>query len=602
MNSRASPPLPALPTPALLPPFLFLAGLMLLSLGVAYGIICTHTGRPESGRYMLEAFIFWGLLNCGLVTWAYRRTTQEVQRCQMASARYSVQNGLLAAALTSIGDGVIMTDQQGRVTVINKVAENLTGWLSTEAVGRDCAEVFQIVNEDTRECVKSPVAEVLRLGVTVGGLPMHTLLIRRDGTELPIDDSGAPIRDEHGSLYGVVLVFRDFTAHREAEAHLRQAKEEAETANLAKDNFLASLSHELRTPLTPVVATLAAWESDPELPPAIQLDVHLMRRNVELESRLIDDLLDLTRIAHSKIRLQVEHADLHELLVAVVEICQSDISARKLNFSIQLDAKLPFALVDPARLQQVFWNILKNAAKFAAEGGEIGIRTENAGTSIRITFWDQGIGMPPELLTRLFRPFEQGSEESLRHFGGLGLGMAISRSLVECQQGTIEALSKGLGQGSQFIVTLPCVAPLSVVLTPKPVVTSVAPSLRILLVEDHADTAVALTRLLKRNGHEITGASCVAEARAALHAHPFDLLLCDVGLPDGTGMDIATHLRTFSTMPAIALTGYGMERDIQECLTAGFTAHLTKPLNLLRLAEMIALLTKEGSVHVAERT
>jgi PAS domain S-box-containing protein len=595
MPSYIADDLPPVQAPAHTAFIMGAAGLTLVTTILVYGFSQATKSAPHADAWMAGAFIFGALVHLGLLVWAYRRPIRKGSPPSVGRSRHQHrQDSLLAAALTSIGDGVIITNLKGRIILINKVAETLTGWSSVDAIGRECSEIFHIVNESTRARVTSPVQEVLRLGPAVG-LPANTLLVRRNGVELPISDSGAPIRDETGELFGVVLVFRDFSEHHRSEAALRQAKVEAETANHAKDNFLATLSHELRTPLTPVVATLATWEADESLSSAMQKDVQIMRRNVALEARLIDDLLDLTRIAHGKMRLRREATDIHELLAAVVDICQAEISAQDLHFSMRLDARKHFALVDPSRLQQVFWNILKNATKFAREGGKIGICTRNDAEDIEVTFWDDGIGMSKEMLSRVFRPFEQDSEANLRLVGGLGLGMAISRSIMDAQEGTIEASSDGPGLGSKFIVTVPCEDTPTAAMPPKVLSTPAARAIHILLVEDHSDTAVALTRLLLRNGHRVTCTTGVAEAKVALDTQHFDMLLCDVGLPDGTGIEIAAHLRTFSQMPAIALTGFGMERDVQECLTAGFSSHLTKPLNLLRLSELIADLSKETS-------
>jgi PAS domain S-box-containing protein len=532
-------------------------------------------------------FLACGMVNLGFLLWALRRIREEIEHTRRAQSLYDQQREILGVALTSIGDGVIMTDQQGKVTHMNKTAEELTGWSAAEASGRDCTEVFKIINEDSRQTVESPVEKVLRSGRVVG-LANHTLLIRRDGIEVSIDDSGAPIRDTHGEVHGVVLVFRDFTDHRMAEAVLRKAKEEAETANIAKDNFLATLSHELRTPLTPVVATLATWEADGRLSPAMQEDVQMMRRNVELEARLIDDLLDLTRIVKGKLPLHFEVADVHALLTAVTRIYESEIHAKQLKLDLQLEAERHFARVDPARLQQVFWNILKNATKFTPEEGRIGIKTSNVDGALKVIFTDEGIGMTREMLGRLFRPFEQGAEENVRRYGGLGLGMAISKALIEAQHGAIAAQSAGPNCGSSFTVTLPSTDGLPQAKSPEVPEGSDAPrALHILLVEDHADTAFALKRALAQNGHEVVLASSVADAKSLFASGAFELILCDVGLPDGTGLDFIRHVRTSSEVPAVALTGFGMEGDMKDCLDAGFNVHLTKPMNLQRLNKVI---------------
>ncbi|TLD69384.1 response regulator [Phragmitibacter flavus] len=540
-------------------------------------------------------FGFSSLITLGFLAWAYRRIRREIETSHHAASRYLQQKEILAVALTSIGDGVIMTDQHAKITLMNKVAETLTGWTSAEAMGRDCREVYHIISEESRTAVENPVHQVLHSRQIIGPTD-PTLLIRRDGTELPVDDSGAPIRDQHGNLHGVVLVFRDFTQHRQLETSLRSAKEAAETANDTKDNFLAALSHELRTPLTPVVATLAGWETDPALPGTLLPTVQMMRRNIELEARLIDDLLDLTRIVKGKLPLNLEPVDLHQLIHSISQILDSEIHSKNLRLTLHLNATSHHAMVDTGRMQQVFLNILKNATKFTPENGTIEITTRQTDTHIHTILRDNGIGMTPEMLTRLFRPFEQGTEQSIRRYGGLGLGMSISKALVEAQNGDIQATSEGPDQGSTFTVILPLIT------EPQPSIATSQPppskpqtqdqvALEILLVEDHVDTARVLTHLLTRSGHRVVNADTVATALATFSQHPFDLLLCDLGLPDGSGLNIIRTIRQTSSLPAIALTGYGMEEDIEACKTAGFNAHLTKPLNLQKLKEVISSVT-----------
>src|SRR5205823_6727790 len=228
----------------------------------------------------------------------------------------------------------------------------------------------------TRQPVEDPVEKVVKHGVTVG-LANHTLLIRKDGSEVPIDDSGAPIRDRNGELRGVVLVFRDFSDRKQAERELRVAKDAAETANKAKDQFLAMLSHELRTPLTPVLATLNLWEASEDVPESLQPDIQMLRRSIELEARIIDDLLDLTRIARGMLSFSAENTDVHALIEFLVGLSRSEFQEKQLKVSLKLEASKHFIHTDVARLQQVLWNILRNAIKFTESRGIVTIATSN---------------------------------------------------------------------------------------------------------------------------------------------------------------------------------------------------------------------------------
>jgi len=530
-----------------------------------------------------------------LIFRAHRRILSDVQERQRQAAEIADQRELLQVTLGSIGDAVIVTDNQSRITFMNHVAETLTGWKMEEAAGKACTTVFNIINESSREMVESPVDKVLRLGVIVG-LANHTLLIRKDGTEVPIDDSGAPIRDVNGEMRGVVLVFRDFSDHKNAQLKLVESRDEAERANRAKDNFLASLSHELRTPLTPIVATLAAWESSPEVPEKLRPQVQLMKRNVDLEARLIDDLLDLTRIVEGKLSLNSEIVDLHELLTATKEMYQSETQGKRLHVELRLNATRHHAFGDPARIQQIFWNILKNATKFTPQFGLIEIESKNVSEGrISIAFRDTGIGMSSETLEKLFRPFEQGADEVVRQAGGLGLGMAISQALATAQNGTIEAFSEGPGKGSTFTVYLQTAeAPARPRSAAQVSADAEASKPRyILMVEDHPDTADVMAMLLRGSGHKVRVATTVLEAMTALEEETFDIMVSDVGLPDGTGVDLIRQVRAIygPDMPAIALTGFGMEEDIARTREAGFNEHLTKPVNSQKLERFIQLLT-----------
>ncbi len=555
-----------------------------------------------AGVWRNVVFVAAALANLLLFAMAYRRIQATLSQRDAALLELRQQKDLVAVTLASIGDGVIVTDLKGRLTYMNPEGEKLTGWMLSDVMGEACEKVFHIVNETSRQRVESPVDKVLKSGLVVG-LANHTLLIRRDGTELPVDDSGAPICNPDGSVRGVVLVFRDFTDHKEAEKKLHDAmvllntaKEAAESANIAKDNFLATLSHELRTPLSPVLATLNLWESTLELPPELLGDRQMLRRNVELEARLIDDLLDLTRIVRGKLPLNLETVDVNPLVESVAEMYQSESSGKKLNVSIDLTAARHHVHADPARLQQVFWNIFKNAIKFTPAGGSISITSTNdAENRIELAFCDSGIGMEAETMARLFEPFEQGSAETVRHYGGLGLGMSISRSLVEAQGGTIMAESKGPGKGSTFKVSLPTIAEPRQDVVGSAVEAEEHRSLNILLVEDHLDTARAMSRLLRSQGHTVRAAGTVAEAMESA-VQPFDLLLSDIGLPDGTGMELIVQLRKQygDKITAIALTGFGMEADLERCRKAGFDNHLTKPVNLQSLERMLQQVSKKA--------
>ncbi len=550
-------------------------------------------------------FLLCGLINLFFIVWAERRIRlardeREAALAEVQAEREEVarQQELLAVTLSSIGDCVIVTDAAGCITFMNKVAEDLTGWTLQDADGRLAGEVFRIINEDTSVAAPSPVDKVVEYGAIVG-LENNTLLIRKDGTEVSIDDSGAPIRGMDGAIRGVVLVFRDFSHHKKAEHALREAKEAAETANAAKDHFLATLSHELRTPLTPVLATLNLWEASDELPPGMKSDVQMLRRSVELEARIIDDLLDVTRIAKGILSFTREAVDVHELIEFLVGMCHSEFQSKKLLLSVDLEAGKHYLHTDAGRLQQILWNTMKNAAKFTGAGGEVRIATSNdADANVIISVTDNGIGMTPETVGRLFKPFEQGEETISRHFGGLGLGMAISSAIVAQLGGELTAKSAGLRKGSTFTIIFPSSDAAPIRNDRSEEWEQLSAGIKILLVEDHPESALALTRLLSKQGYIVQTADTVVSALEAVAATAFDILICDIGLPDGTGFQFIETVRKKSATPAIALSGFGMEEDVAQSKLSGFDAHLTKPVNFHNLEAAIRKLTARPKLRI----
>jgi signal transduction histidine kinase/ActR/RegA family two-component response regulator len=380
---------------------------------------------------------------------------------------------------------------------------------------------------------------------------------------------------------------------REREEQYRKLMEQAEHASNVKDQFLAVLSHELRTPLSPVTMMLDAMHADPSLPENLRGDIAMIRRNIALETRLIDDLLDLTRVTNGKLSLRKENIRLHPLIQEIAKMIAGEAAEKNLSIDRDLNAGCDGVYGDPARLQQIIWNLLRNAVKFTPENGRISVTTRSEGTLLIITVADTGIGIDPAVLPTIFNAFDQGQRGTNRIFGGLGLGLAISRALVNLHGGKISAQSDGAGQGARFTVELPCVE-----LPDKPPTAEPAPSvaktqaLRILLVDDHVDTLRVLRRLLEISGFHVRSAENVAQASREIDGDGIDLLISDIGLPDGTGLDIVKKLRERHPLArAIALTGFGMEHDVRSSEDAGFDAHLIKPVSIDQLKTTIVKLT-----------
>ncbi|MFL6196179.1 MAG: ATP-binding protein [Thermoanaerobaculia bacterium] len=376
---------------------------------------------------------------------------------------------------------------------------------------------------------------------------------------------------------------------------------EVRAANDAKDQFLATLSHELRTPLTPVLALVAGLQED-ERAKGLRRELDVIRRNVELEARLIDDLLDLTRITRGKLELSFGAADARQILMHALQTCARDLSARKLQLSTVLAAADHGVWADGPRLTQVFWNLVRNAVKFTPEGGSVRVRSWNEAGSLFVEVADTGIGIDPALLPRIFDAFEQGQRSITRRFGGLGLGLAISNVILDLHGGSLTAASEGLGRGAAFTVRLPLATgaeggpSIRPDLVGRLVSASMEPASgsagapgasgpagpsrwRILLVEDHEDTAEAMAELLSVRGHRVTVARSLAEGRAAAAEAGFDLLVSDLGLPDGSGHELMRELSARYGLRGIALSGYGMEEDLRKSREAGFERHLIKPVS-----------------------
>jgi PAS domain S-box-containing protein len=492
-------------------------------------------------------------------------------------------------------DGIITILENGAIESANPSAERMFGYTMAEMAGRNVNMLMPAPFSDEHD---GYLARYLRTGERrIIGHGREVIGRRKDGSTFPMDLAVSELW--LGGRRVFLGMTRDVTERRNVELEREQlldaertARAEAQQANRAKDQFLAVLSHELRTPLTPVLTTVQLLEAETGLVPETREALAMIRRNVELETRLIDDMLDVTRIANGKIELQPSTANVHDKLRNVLAICDKDIQAKGLRLKVDLLAARHVIRADPPRLQQVLWNLVKNAVKFTPAGGTISIRTfdDDGSSQLGIEVRDTGIGIDQAMLPRIFEAFEQGGRDVTRRFGGLGLGLSISQTLVELHGGTLHAHSDGPGRGAVFTVRLPVAQGPGQAAAHTPVVGTAAPSLagcRILLVEDHLDTARAMARLLGGTGYDVRIADSVAAALQIARAEPFDLLISDIGLPDGSGLDLMHQLAAISPVRGIALSGFGRDEDVQRSRQAGFSAHLTKPINMEQLKATI---------------
>jgi PAS domain S-box-containing protein len=530
----------------------------------------------------------------------------------------------LRVTVASIGDAVITTDDRGHVTRMNSVAETLTGWSAADAIGRALSDVFVIIDETARQTAQNPVYRVLEEG-TISGLANHTLLVAKDGREVPIDDSAAPIRSDDGRMVGVVMVFREIAERRRIEreqaalhdqrARLldreQAARAELEKASRLKDEFLAILSHELRTPLNAVLGYAHMLNSGKLPPERTRHAIAAIQRNAEAQARLVASLLDLSRIMAGKLELGVEPLDLWNVVAAALDVVRPDADSKSIALRVA-SANAPAIVVgDSGRLQQVFWNLLSNAIKFTPRGGEVTIGGQTDGRYVRITVTDNGQGIARDFLPDVFDRFKQGDQGG-RSAAGLGLGLALVREMVQAHGGAVAADSPGPGGGSIFTVTLPLAAGAGAAVerstgsTTEGSVESLL-HLDVLVVDDDHDARELLTLLLESRGATVCAASSSAEALEALDVKSHGVLLADLGMPEEDGYSLIRRVRTrerertTDRLPAIAVTVFATAADREKAIAAGYDAHVSKPVDPDALTRTIADVVGVGRHHAPAR-
>jgi len=480
-------------------------------------------------------------------------------------------------AATVAGDGTILYCNKYFCDVVRGMPQLAPG-----------ASIFSFVSPEDEGRLRTLLWEALSSGGSNQQFKLRTV----DGASISTVLTATPTTEE--GVMCVCLVVTDLSEH--------EARLAAEAASKAKDRFLASLSHELRTPLMPAYLTVASLAADNSLPATVREQLSNVRRHLELETRLIDDLLDLSRLISGKMNLRREPLDMHWLIERVAEIFRSDLYQKSLKLKLELNGHGTVE-GDASRLQQVLWNLLSNAIKFSEEGGEIIIRSSNpAPDRLRVQIIDKGAGFEPQMIPKLFEAFEQGEAAMMRRQGGLGLGLSIAKPIVEAHGGKLDPQSDGAGKGATFTITLPTCAS-----SPRK---AGAPSdgsdgesrtpLRILLVEDHAETALLLKAILESSGHSVAVAGDVTSAVAHAEGAAFDIVVSDIGLPDGTGYELMKRLRQRHEMPGIALTGYGMDDDLQQSREAGFADHIIKPVDAFQLESALYRVVRAAGKILAD--
>jgi PAS domain S-box-containing protein len=565
-----------------------------------HALLDRRAGESErSSRTTIAAMVAPALIAATLLALVFLLSNRYLRWQQRAAEEIATERERLRVTLGSIGDAVLTTDRACRINFANPVAEALTGWSSRELLGRPLAAIFRIVNEQTQVPLESSAERAVRERAVVASAD-DSGLIRKDGTVLPIDDRAAPILDAQGQLIGCVLVFRDITGRRRLEQQTCEVMMELKEADRHKDEFLALLAHELRGPLAPLrngLEIIKRSGGDAEL---LRITSGSMERQVEQLVRLINDLLDASRVARGKIELRRTPTELGALLREVLEGRRPQIEAAALALECSLAPEPLFVDGDPVRLTQVFRNLLENARKYTEPGGRIAVRLAPERGQAVVRIKDTGIGIPADKLEAIFEMFVQIGRSLPRSQGGLGIGLALAKRLLLLHQGSIEALSEGPGRGSEFVVRLPLAVAAREREPAAPAVDATAARCRILIVDDNADTTASLAMLLELANHETYTAHDGLEAlRAADRLQP-DVVLLDVQLPELDGYEVCRRIRRrpwAGSVTLVALTGLGQERDRRRSKEAGFDAHLVKPPDY---AEITRLLMSRGGARAHE--
>jgi PAS domain S-box-containing protein len=531
--------------------------------------------------------------------------SREVQRRRRAEAELIEQRERLHVTLSGIGDAVIATDVEARITFMNPVAELQTGWTSAEALGRPLADVFHIVTEESRAVVENPVRRALSEGRIIG-LANHTVLLRRDGSEIHIDDSGAPIRDAAGCVIGAVLVFHDISERRQLEQQVEARTRELEGEHRRKDEFLAMLGHELRNPLAPIKTAVTLLELSQGDRATGARAREVLQRQVSHLTRLVDELLDVARITTGRMLLRTEPVDPVVFVRLALEQCEPLIRDKEQRLVFH-GASEPLSVnADVQRMTQAVGNLLNNASRYTPPGGEIHLTLQRAGGSdgdgyggyVEIAVEDNGNGIDAEALPHVFSLFRQAGRTLARSEGGLGIGLTLVKRLAESHGGSVSAASEGPGRGSRFTIRLPLAPTVAAAPRASSRTTDVARAHKVLVVDDNLDAAATLAEVLGLLGHAVRVAHDGPGALQLAREMRPDAVFLDIGLPGMDGYQVARTLRAELAAAScgapvllVALTGYGQPEDRIKAREAGFDHHMIKPTPIEEVVRLLAALS-----------
>lgn len=532
----------------------------------------------------------------------------------------------LAAIVDSSDDAIISKNLDGEITSWNPAAERLFGYPAGEIIGQNIRRLLPTDRQEEEDLIISRISRGERVE------HFETIRMTKDARFIEVSVTISPIKDENGIVVGASKIARDITERRLTEKALRKAKEAAESANAErlilldaeraarseaerasrmKDEFLATLSHELRTPLNSILGWASLLRSGHLQGAELHQAIDTIDRNARVQAQIIDDLLDMSRIISGKVRLNIQPVDLVSVLHESVETVRSAAQAKGVHLEISTSLISSQTTGDPARLQQIFWNILNNAIKFTPREGRIRARIAQVRSHIEVTVADTGEGIAPDIIPHVFDRFRQADSSTTRRFGGLGLGLSIVKQLVELHGGHVEVRSLGLGHGTTFTIHLPIAAAYQEPLTDdppthtlnkvgQPLTPATLTGLRVLVVDDEPDARSLVKRLLELSGAIVTAVGSAPLAFDQIRAHTFDIMVCDIGMPNEDGYSLVRRIRALpdrarSSIPAIALTAYARREDRAEAVRSGFQAHLAKPAEP---TELIALIGNLASQHI----
>jgi len=525
----------------------------------------------------------------------YLREITERKRAETTSR-------LLASIVESSDDAIISKDLDGIISSWNRGAERVFGYKADEVIGKPVTILMppELYDEEPA------ILERIRSGRSIDHY--ETVRRRKDGKLIDISLTISRMRDEAGRIVGASKIARDITEEKRAhEERLRLlererlAREEAEAANRLKDEFLATLSHELRNPLNVVIgySEILRRSDDVGTSGFVSQAAEVIRRNALAQSQLVSDLLDLSRLQMGKLAINLQPISLLTIITDAIETVKTETEARQISLKLN-GGRDPFMVDgDPVRLGQIAWNLLNNAVKFTGPGGEITITLEPEGTGAQFVVEDTGQGIAPEFLPCVFEIFRQGDASNQRRQGGLGIGLALVKQLVELHGGVVRAESEGVGRGAKFSVWLPLREAEAVTNSSATsnVATGALDGTRILVVDDSRETTDMLSKLLEMDGAEVQTARGGMEALSLAGAAEFDLVISDISMPEMDGYQLLQELRQLPQMakvPALALTGFGRVSDVDRAHREGFSKHFTKPLDIDKLLGSVRELTRNN--------